>query len=61
MRTQSVPGLVPAAPSIPLLDATFLPAEEDWAVLEAFCPNAGGLDADDDRFAEFGVSAGDFD
>jgi hypothetical protein len=30
-------------------------------VLEAFAPRAGGLDADDDRFADFGVSAGDFD
>jgi hypothetical protein len=61
MRTQTSQGLVPAAPTVPLLDATFLPAEEDWAVLEAFTPRAGGFEIDDDRFAEFGVSAGDFD
>ena len=61
MRTQAPQSVVPAAPSVPLLDATFLPAEEDWAVLEAFCPNDGALDVDEDRFADFGVSAGDFD
>jgi hypothetical protein len=61
MRTQATPGIVPAAPTVPLLDATFLPAEEDWAVLEGFLPNGAGFDPDDDRFADFGVSAGDFD
>ena len=61
MRTQLQANPLPAASSVPLLDASFLPAEEDWAVLEAFCPGGSGFDPDDDRFAEFGVSAGDFD
>lgn len=60
MRTQHS-QVIPAAPTVPLLDATFLPAEEDWAVLESLNLNGNGFDHDDDRFADFGVSAGDFD
>jgi hypothetical protein len=48
-------------PAVPLLDASFLPAEEDWAVLEALHASADGLDPDEDRFADLGLSAGDFE
>jgi hypothetical protein len=48
-------------PSIPLLDASSLPAEEDWAVLEALGSAGDSFDPDEDRYAGFGVSAGDFD
>ena len=59
MRTQN-PQAIPVAPNVPLLDSTFLPGEEDWAVLESLNLRGSGFD-DDDRFADFGVSAGDFD
>jgi hypothetical protein len=49
------------APSVPLLDASFLPAEEEWEVIEALHGGDSGFDADDDRLAGFGVAAGDFD
>ena len=45
---------------MPLLDASFLPAEEEWEVIEALHASDGGFD-DDDRLAGFGLSAGDFD
>jgi hypothetical protein len=60
MRTPQPNPVRPEASTVPLLDASFLPAEEDWAVLEALNLNAGTFD-DDDRFADFGVPAGDFD
>ncbi|HSV16878.1 MAG TPA: hypothetical protein VLR71_00610 [Casimicrobiaceae bacterium] len=61
MRTPATAPLlrVPGS-SVPLLDASFLPAEEDWAVLEALHAN-DFVDDDEDRFAGFGLSAGDFD
>ena len=59
MRTPQTAPALPAA-TVPLLDASFLPAEEDWAVLESLHANDFGFD-DDDRFAGFGVAAGDFD
>ena len=57
--TQTMPTPLPVA-SVPLLDASFLPAEEDWAVLEALHADFG-FDDDDDRFAGIGLAAGDFD
>ena len=61
MRTTvSQPLLRIATSSVPLLDATFLPAEEDWAVLEALHAN-DLADDDEDRFAGLGLAAGDFD
>ena len=61
MRTTAhAPLLRIDAASVPLLDASFLPAEEDWAVLESI-QAAGFGDDDEDRFAGLGVSAGDFD
>jgi len=59
MRTPQTAVPLPAA-SVPLLDASFLPAEEDWAVLESLHADFG-LDDDEDRFAGLGLSAGDFD
>jgi hypothetical protein len=60
MRTpQHAPLMRPAGTTVPLLDASFLPAEEDWAVLESL--QANGLDDDEDRFAGLGLAAGDFD
>ena len=54
MRTPATAPLlrVPGS-SVPLLDASFLPAEEDWAVLEALHAN-DFADDDEDRFAGFG-------
>jgi hypothetical protein len=60
MRTPS-PLPEPRLPSIPLLDASSLPAEEDWAVLEALQSTGDSFDPDEDRYAGFGVTAGDFD
>ena len=50
-----------STPPVPLLDASSLPAEEDWAVLEALQTGGDGLDPDEDRFADLGLSAGDFE
>jgi hypothetical protein len=62
MRTPAAQPLMRVATSsIPLLDASFLPAEEDWAVLESLHANDIGFDDDDDRLAGLGVVAGDFD
>jgi hypothetical protein len=58
MRTVNTGASV--APSVPLLDASFLPAEEEWEVIEALHASESGFD-DDDRLAGFGLSAGDFD
>ncbi|MGH8802571.1 MAG: hypothetical protein ACREX6_09820 [Casimicrobiaceae bacterium] len=48
-------------PSIPVLDASYLPVEEDWAVLEALHGSNDNFDPDDDRYAVFGVITGHFD
>ena len=61
MRTPRLAPPLGSSPAVPLLDASFLPAEEDWALLESLHANADGLDPDEDRFAELGLSAGDFE
>jgi len=61
MRTVNSTTATVIAPSVPLLDASFLPAEEEWEVIEALHANDGGFDGDEDRLADFGLSAGDFD
>lgn len=45
---------------IPLLDASSLPADDDWALLESISAGAdasGDFDSDADPFAGFRVSA----
>lgn len=64
MRTSTSPAAAVAprtSSTAPLLDASYLPAEEDWALLEAL--NAGGdrFDPDEDRLAGLGLSPGEFD
>ena len=49
------------APTVPLLDASCLPAEDDWELLEALNAGGYGFDPDEDRLAGLGLSAGDFD
>lgn len=61
MRTTPATAVPIAAPPVPLLDATNLPAEEDWEMLEALNAGGHGFDPDEDRFAGLGFSAGDFD
>ncbi|HEY1327655.1 MAG TPA: hypothetical protein VGI14_12000 [Casimicrobiaceae bacterium] len=61
MRTPAAMPAPIAAPAVPLLDASYLPTEEDWALLEALNATGDGFDPDEDRFAGLGVSAGDFD
>jgi len=46
--------------SIPLLDASALPSNDDWALLEsinAYADAAGEFEPEADRFARFRVSA----
>jgi len=45
--------------SIPLLDASSLPASDDWALLESIHAgsDATDFDADFDRFGQFRVNA----
>ena len=59
MRTV-MPGTF-AAPSIPLLDSTYLPAAEDWAVVESLGNCGFDGDPDDDRFAAMSVGADSFE
>ncbi|HSC23547.1 MAG TPA: hypothetical protein VLG08_07545 [Casimicrobiaceae bacterium] len=45
---------------IPLLDASSLPADDDWALLESINAGvdaSGDFDSDADRFARFRVNA----
>ena len=45
---------------IPLLDASSLPADDDWALLEsinAYADESGDFDSDEDRFGQIRVSA----
>ena len=54
--TQAMPP--PATPKVPMLDASDLPGEEDWAVVESLTFGSGiGLesDPDADRFADVTV------
>jgi hypothetical protein len=46
---------------VPLLDSSFLPGEEDWAVVEALHGANDGFDPDEDRYSGLGLAAGDFD
>jgi hypothetical protein len=63
LRTHAVP--VPDAPAqVPMLDASDLPAEEDWAVLESLQFDHGiaaEVDPEADRFEEVKVTRGAFD
>ena len=63
LRTQAVP--VPGAPAqVPMLDASDLPGEEDWAVLESLRFDHGiavEIDPEADRFEEVKVTRGAFD
>jgi hypothetical protein len=59
MRTRIAQPL--QTPAVPLLDASFLPADEEWEVLEALHASGDGLDPVEDRFADLGLSAGDFE
>jgi hypothetical protein len=46
--------------SIPLLDASSLPADDDWALLESisgYADPSGEFEPEADRFARFRVSA----
>lgn len=61
MRTPRATPAPITASRVPLLDASYLPAEEDWALLEALHANGDGFDPDEDRLAGLGVAAGDFD
>ena len=61
MRTPPATPAPIAAATVPLLDASFLPAEEDWALLEALNANGDGFDPDEDRLAGLGLAAGDVD
>lgn len=61
MRTPHATPVRFVAPTVPLLDASFLPAEEDWVVLEALQGHGDAFDTDDDRLAGLGLSAGNFD
>ncbi len=53
--------LPPERPSIPLLDASSLPAAEDWTLVEALGRAAPELDPDDDRFAGLSFNADSLD
>lgn len=61
--TMRTPPAIPApsASTVPLLDASCLPAEEDWALLEALNASGDAFDPDEDRLAGLGLAAGDFD
>jgi hypothetical protein len=61
MRTPTATPLPATAPAVPLLDASCLPAEDDWELLEALNANGNGFDPDEDRLAGLGLAAGDFD
>jgi hypothetical protein len=60
MRTP-LSTLAPARPTVPLLDASYLPAEDDWELLEALNANGNRFDVDEDHLAGLGFAAGDFD
>jgi hypothetical protein len=52
--------IVRTTPTIPLLDASSLPSDDDWALLESINVHAdAGVDfePDSDRFGRFNVSA----
>jgi hypothetical protein len=62
MRAHPPAQLPPFASPVPLLDASSLPAEEDWHVVESFRidPDAGA-DPVDDSYAGVGIPALAFD
>jgi len=58
MRTYPQDVLTVQASAIPLLDASSLPSEDDWAVLEsvdAYRAFGGDVESDFDRFGRFRV------
>ena len=58
MRTYPQDVLTVQASAIPLLDASSLPSEDDWAVLEsvdAYRDFGGDVESDSDRFGRFRV------
>ena len=58
MRTHQHQFTGEQASSIPLLDASSLPSEDDWAVLEsieAYRGLGGDIESDVDRFGRFNV------
>jgi hypothetical protein len=60
MRTTVAGATRDSSLAIPLLDASSLPYEDDWAVLESINPHDGsGIDfePDADRLGRFNVSA----
>lgn len=59
MAAHALDRSVPAAPFIPLLDASSLPAAEDWALLESIQMNMGSdwLDPESDRDGGFRLAA----
>ncbi len=61
MRTSPASSALLAARGVPLLDASFLPAEEDWAVVGALNADDDRFDANDDHYADLGFLAGAFD
>jgi hypothetical protein len=58
MATYFSDRFVEPASAIPLLDASSLPAAEDWALLESINPHdAGDFEPDLDRFGRFRLTA----
>ena len=60
MATHSMHSQVSTMNVIPLLDASNLPAADDWALLEAIQADAdftGDVEPDFDRFGRFRVAA----
>ena len=58
MRTNQQYFVAAQASAIPLLDASALPSEDDWAVLEsieAYRGFGGDIESDVDRFGRFNV------
>jgi hypothetical protein len=60
MRTTIATTPSDSTKGIPLLDASSLPFEDDWALLESIHPGAGNeldFEPDADHFGRFNVSA----
>jgi hypothetical protein len=60
MTTDVIRDRSPVANPIPLLDASYLPSADDWALLEAIqldADIAGDLEPDFDRYGRLRVSA----
>ena len=57
MATQILNTAISAQNAIPLLDASNLPAADDWAILEALQYDVSGDLEPDDRFGRFRLAA----